>query len=801
MLADAAQEIHMAYTITRSNGTTITVSDNALDTTYSVTLVGKNRTNYGAPLNQNFFRLMENFAAVAAPANPQAGQLWWNTQSALLNVFSGSAWKPVSSIFTSNQPPAERTLGDLWFDTLNQQLRVWSGSSWFVIGPTGTATSGVVGFVTEQVPDSAPAVFVASMFVSNTRIAVLSANSVATSWTGFSTLNPGINYNTAVTSVATWNGNVNGVSANFTANVNAATVAVTGNLTAGNVSTAGRVAAGNITVTGEFAANLLVANTVTANTSLSAANISVTGAAALNTVTANISTVSGNSVANNITANNITSNSNLSTSNFTATGLATLGSVANVRITGGSNAQVLSTDGTGNLSWTTVAAGAGSGTVSSGTANLLAFYASSGTTVSNATGLSWNISTANLGVTGNIAVTGNVSANRVTVTTFNSSGNANVGNLGVTGIFASTSSVTGNSVANNVSATNNISANSITSNTSFTSANLSSSGTASFTGNLTFTGTVANLGTVANVRITGGTSGQVLSTDGTGVLSWVPPATGGGSGTVASGTATQLAFYASTGDTVSATGTNLTWNNVSTVLTVTGNISTGNISASGAVASTGAVTAATLSVTGNTAISTSSGAVAIGASAAAAGYKLDVVNTGANAVIRSSTGTVGTVLQSAHAAELGAVGTHTNHALQIISNNTERMRVLSTGNVGIANTAPAHTLSITGTLNASGNISTAGEFIATSDARVKTDFEPIGSALDLLQSITGYRYTRTDLNTVQLGLVAQEVQQVLPETVKDSAGLLGISYMQLIAVLVQAVKELHEKVNHVHKTN
>ena len=52
----------MSYIITRSNGNTITVAPNTVDSTYGVQLIGKSATNYGAAVDQNFFRLMENFA-------------------------------------------------------------------------------------------------------------------------------------------------------------------------------------------------------------------------------------------------------------------------------------------------------------------------------------------------------------------------------------------------------------------------------------------------------------------------------------------------------------------------------------------------------------------------------------------------------------------------------------------------------------------------------------------------------------------------------------------------------------------
>lgn len=129
----------MAYQITNTNGTTITVADNAVDSTYSVQLVGKNRTNYGATINQNFFRLMENFSSGSAPTSPQLGQAWFDATHSTLKVYGGVdiGWKPLSGIATS--APSGPVAGDMWFDTVNQQLKVYAGSAWVAIN------SGVAG--------------------------------------------------------------------------------------------------------------------------------------------------------------------------------------------------------------------------------------------------------------------------------------------------------------------------------------------------------------------------------------------------------------------------------------------------------------------------------------------------------------------------------------------------------------------------------------------------------------------------------------------------------------------------------
>jgi hypothetical protein len=105
--------------------------------------------------------------------------------------------------------------------------------------------------------------------------------------------------------------------------------------------------------------------------------------------------------------------------------------------------------------------------------------------------------------------------------------------------------------------------------------------------NVTYT---ANLGAVGNITITGGTNGQLLKTNGSGVLAWTsdtaPPA----------GSNTQVQFNDSS--TIGASS-NFTFNKSTQVLTVTGNISVGNITSS-AVANLGSIeTPLTMAAVGN----------------------------------------------------------------------------------------------------------------------------------------------------------------------------------------------------------
>jgi hypothetical protein len=107
------------------------------------------------------------------------------------------------------------------------------------------------------------------------------------------------------------------------------------------------------------------------------------------------------------------------------------------------------------------------------------------------------------------------------------------------------------------------------------------------------------------------------------------------------------------------------------------------------------------------------------------------------------------------------------------------------GNVGIGTTAPAYTLDVTGSIRATQDI------IAFSDVRVKKDIKKIDNALEKISQISGYTFNRRDSDSKrQAGVLAQEVQKVLPEVVyEDESGMCSVAYGNLVALLIEAIKE------------
>jgi hypothetical protein len=89
----------------------------------------------------------------------------------------------------------------------------------------------------------------------------------------------------------------------------------------------------------------------------------------------------------------------------------------------------------------------------------------------------------------------------------------------------------------------------------------------------------------------------------------------------------------------------------------------------------------------------------------------------------------------------------------------------------------------------------------TSDVRFKTNITPLQNSLDKILQLRGVEYDRTDQEKHEIGMVAQEVENVIPDLVKqDSEGIKILEYENLTAVLVEAIKEQQEQINSLKQT-
>lgn len=194
----------MAYTINRTNGAVLTtVADGTINNSTDLVLIGKNYAGYGEFFNENMIKLLENFSNSTAPSSPLSGQMWWDSSNNLLKVYTGSAFKTVSSSTASSSTPSGAVTGDLWWDTLNGQLKVYNGASFVLIGPSFTSGTGTSGAIVDTVVDNTSTDHVVvKLFVNNVIVGIISRDPTFTpqiALSGFATISPGIQLSTTVT--------------------------------------------------------------------------------------------------------------------------------------------------------------------------------------------------------------------------------------------------------------------------------------------------------------------------------------------------------------------------------------------------------------------------------------------------------------------------------------------------------------------------------------------------------------------------------------------------------------------------
>jgi len=166
----------MSYKINKTDGTLlIDLLDGSIDTSVSdITLIGRNYKGFGELINENFVKMLENFASSSAPANPLRGQLWYDTAENRLKVYNGTAFATNGIIVASTQP--NLATGDIWLNSLTNQMSFFDGTDLVLVGPTHTAAQGVSGFVAQSILNTQNQTkTVLKFFVQNTLIGVWSS--------------------------------------------------------------------------------------------------------------------------------------------------------------------------------------------------------------------------------------------------------------------------------------------------------------------------------------------------------------------------------------------------------------------------------------------------------------------------------------------------------------------------------------------------------------------------------------------------------------------------------------------------
>jgi hypothetical protein len=156
------------------------------------------------------------------------------------------------------------------------------------------------------------------------------------------------------------------------------------------------------------------------------------------------------------------------------------------------------------------------------------------------------------------------------------------------------------------------------------------------------------------------------------------------------------------------------------------------------------------------------------------------------------------------AAQFGNVTAHDNVTAQF-GNVTAHDNIVSQfGNV----TAAWNVSTTFGNVSSGGNITvnrnitagdrvTAAEFFYSSDRSLKTNIRPAQNSLDKILALTGATFTWKKDGRNDMGLIAQDVERVYPELVSTDqrTGLKSVEYGNLIAPLIEAIKEQQKQIN------
>ena len=149
----------MSYTIKNTDGTILTLlADGKVDQySSSITLIGKNVNGFGEYLNNNFIKLLENFANTAGspPSNPLTGQIWYDTTSKKLKIYD-NGFKSISGVIMPDTAgsPDDLVKGDLWYDSINGQIKMYyQGGQSVIVGPLYSSLVGTNGLVPVSVKD------------------------------------------------------------------------------------------------------------------------------------------------------------------------------------------------------------------------------------------------------------------------------------------------------------------------------------------------------------------------------------------------------------------------------------------------------------------------------------------------------------------------------------------------------------------------------------------------------------------------------------------------------------------------
>ena len=120
----------------------------------------------------------------------------------------------------------------------------------------------------------------------------------------------------------------------------------------------------------------------------------------------------------------------------------------------------------------------------------------------------------------------------------------------------------------------------------------------------------------------------------------------------------------------------------------------------------------------------------------------------------------------------------------------------NTVSIGTTNTAPIiEQTDINYVLNVNGNIALNGIINTSSDVRLKSNIKTCENSLDKILNCRGVSFNYNDDENKNIGVIAQELEEVFPELVnKNKEGYKNVNYIGIIGVLIEAIKDLNKKI-------
>jgi hypothetical protein len=184
------------------------------------------------------------------------------------------------------------------------------------------------------------------------------------------------------------------------------------------------------------------------------------------------------------------------------------------------------------------------------------------------------------------------------------------------------------------------------------------------------------------------------------------------------------------------------------------------------------------------------------------------VNVGVGTII-NLTGTAGTITTLVTTNLVGTalsasgISTFRNGPVFIgaaTSTGTESQRLQVTGNayisgnLGIGTTTPSSTFSVVGGAFITG-IVTCKNLSSSSDQTLKNNIEKLSDSIEIIKQINPVSFNWKDTGEKSYGVIAQELESVLPELIREMDGKKTVDYIPLIAFLIDALKNIHNNNN------